>query len=202
MEETNTKLNVYQRLFLAKKYIATQTTKKSGKNTFSKYDYFTPEQVDALVLSACDHAQLDFHFDLKQDDYGVYGELRVVNLDDPSDFIFYSQRSAVPEIKATNITQQYGGAMTYTRRYMLQNVFCIADNKLDFDHDSWKKIEVITASQAESLRNIIKEKNISAETIVKYLAQQGLSKLNEVPKEAFNKVREDIFKLSNNTYPQ
>lgn len=200
MEEN--KMNVYQRLFLAKKHIATQTTKKSGKNAFSKYDYFTPEQVDALVLAACDHAQLDFHFDLREDSFGIYGELRVVNLDDPSDFIFYTQRSAIPEIKATNRTQQYGGAMTYTRRYMLQNVFCIADNKLDFDHNNGGLADVITQSQVDSLVEMIKEKGIKTEDVVAYLKTQGLSKLKEIPKEYYGKMRDDLFKLSPKSFPE
>lgn len=196
------KLNVYQRLFEAKKHIASQITKKSGKNAFAKYDYFTPEQVDALVLSACEVAQIDFHFDLKEDSFGVYGELRVVNLDNPNDYIFYSQRSAIPEIKATNRTQQYGGAMTYTRRYMLQNVFCIADNKLDFDHNNGGLADTITDDQVNLLRQVIKTNNIKADDVVQYLSSQGLSKLKDIPKEYFNKMREDIFKLSPQTYPE
>lgn len=200
--EENKSLNVYQRLFIAKKHIASQTTKKSGKNSFSKYDYFTPEQVDALVLSACETAQIDFHFDMREDSFGIYGELRVVNLDDPRDFIFYSQRSAIPEIKATNRTQQYGGAMTYTRRYMLQNVFCIADNKLDFDHNNGGLADTITDAQVDNLKTLIREKEIATEDVVSYLKSQGLSKLKEIPKEYFNKMREDIFKLSKQNYPE
>lgn len=200
--EENKVLNVYQRLFLAKKHIATQTTKKSGKNDFSKYEYFKPEQVDALVLSACEAAQLDFHFDLKEDSMGVYGEIRIVNIDNPSEVIHYTQRSAIPEIKATNRTQQYGGAMTYTRRYMLQNIFCIADNRLDFDHNNGGLADVITEAQKQSLIEIIKDQQIKTEDVVAYLKSQGLTKLQEIPKQHYDKAREDILRLGNESFPE
>lgn len=200
--EENKELNVYQRLFLAKKHIATQTTKKSGKNDFSKYEYFKPEQVDALVLSACEAAQIDFHFDLKEDSLGVYGEIRIVNIDNPSEVISYTQRSAIPEIKATNRTQQYGGAMTYTRRYMLQNVFCIADNRLDFDHNNGGLADVITEKQKEILVEIIKERQIKTEDVVAYLKAQGLTKLQEIPKQYYAKAREDILSLGKGSFPE
>jgi len=36
-------------------------------------------------------------------------------------------------LKATNIAQQLGGAMTYSKRYLLMNAYDISDNNLDFD---------------------------------------------------------------------
>jgi hypothetical protein len=36
-------------------------------------------------------------------------------------------------IKATNATQQIGGAVTYTERYLSMVAFDIKDNNLDFD---------------------------------------------------------------------
>jgi len=193
--------NLYQRIFLAKKHIAAQTTKKSGTNTFSKYEYFKPEQVDALVLAACDHAGIDFHFDLKEDSMGIFGEVRIVNVDNPEETILYTQRSAIPEIKATNRTQQYGGAMTYTRRYMLQNIFCIADNKLDFDFNNGKLHDLITENQVTKLTEIIKEREVETKDIVAYLKSQGLNKLKEIPKEYYEKMREDIFNLGKEKFP-
>lgn len=200
-EKREVTLNVYQRLFLAKKYIATQVTKKSGKNGFSNYEYFKPEQVDALVLSACETAQIDFHFDLKEDNYGIFGEVRIVNVDNPTDYIFYTQRSAIPEIKATNRTQQYGGAMTYTRRYMLQNIFCIADNKLDFDHNNGVS-DVITNGQLNKLTKIVEENNIPIQQVKNYLKSQGINSSKEIPKESFERIREGIFQLAENTFPE
>ena len=38
-----------------------------------------------------------------------------------------------PKITATNETQQMGGAMTYSERYLLMSIYGIKDNNLDFD---------------------------------------------------------------------
>jgi chaperonin GroEL len=54
MENTEkTLIDVYKKMFHAKKYIAETKVKKAGKNEFSKYDYFTPEQIAQLVYDAC-----------------------------------------------------------------------------------------------------------------------------------------------------
>ena len=107
--------NIYQKIFNAKKFIASQSTKKAGRNKFSGYDYYTPEQIESLVISACEKNGIDFHFSLLQDEIGLYGKTVLVNLDNPQEQVSYELRTEVPEIKATNRTQQYGGAMTYCR---------------------------------------------------------------------------------------
>jgi hypothetical protein len=44
---------IYEKIANAKQQIAETPMKKLGKNTFSGYEYFTPEQVNILVQKAC-----------------------------------------------------------------------------------------------------------------------------------------------------
>jgi hypothetical protein len=107
--------------------------KKQGKNTFSKYDYYTPEQVAELVTWATHEVKLLTKFDLIRNDLGISGRLSVFDIESDESPVIYEMASAIPDIKATNISQQLGGAMTYTKRYLLMNAFDIVDNNLDFD---------------------------------------------------------------------
>ena len=126
-------MEVYNKIAQAIQDIKKSSLKKSGHNSFSKYDYYTPDQISSLVTSACDKLKLLPMFDLKRNELGVTGKLTIINLEKEDDAAIYEMASAIPEIKATNIAQQLGGAMTYTKRYMLMNAFDISDNTLDFD---------------------------------------------------------------------
>lgn len=107
--------------------------KKLGKNKFSNYDYYTPEQVAELVTAATHKVKLLCKFDLKRNELGITGTLSVFDIESDEQPVTYEMATAIPEIKATNIAQQIGGAMTYTKRYLLMNAFDIVDNNLDFD---------------------------------------------------------------------
>ena len=48
----------------AKKQIHDMDIKKEGRNSFSKYDYFTPSQIEGLVNKACEDNEIITTFDL------------------------------------------------------------------------------------------------------------------------------------------
>lgn len=129
-------MEVYKKINQAIEKIKSSNLKKGGYNSYSEYSYYTPEQIDKLVREACKDLNLFIKFDLKRNELGIDGMLEIIDLDleinAPS--AFYTMASDIPSIKATNISQQLGGAMTYTKRYMLMNVFDIVDNNLDFDN--------------------------------------------------------------------
>ena len=138
--------------------------KKQGKNTFSKYDYYTPEQVSELVIGATHEVKLLTKFDLIRNELGITGRLSIFDIESDEQPIVYEMASAIPDIKATNISQQLGGAMTYTKRYLLMNAFDIADNNLDFDTTEntktvIKKSEVTELDEAIiiSIKNALSE---------------------------------------------
>lgn|SRR5574343_301614 len=122
----------------AKKEIAATKMKKAGYNEYSKYNYFTPEQVKQLVEDACFSNGIFCKFDLIRNELGITGQLTLIDLDTAKE-ISYFMASAIPQITATNATQQLGGAMTFTERYLKMTAFGIADNTMDFDaHNNTK----------------------------------------------------------------
>lgn len=129
------KLNIYQKLHEARKYIKTCEEKKAGFNDYSKYEYYTPEQISSLVFRASEQFGLLNIFNLKRNELGIFGELKVFDAE-TGESITFEMASAIPEIKATNAAQQLGGAVTYTERYLLMVAFDIKDNNLDPDNDN------------------------------------------------------------------
>jgi hypothetical protein len=125
--------NVYVRLAEAREIIANTKIKKKGRNNFSKYDYFTPEQITQLAEDACRKTGLITIYNLEKNELEHFGTLKVVNVDSPNDTIVFRQTTAVPEIKATNLAQKIGGTTTYNSRYLTMTAFAISDNSLDFD---------------------------------------------------------------------
>lgn len=124
--------NVLSKLATARVFIKSHPVKKDGRNDFSKYDYFTPEIVSKLVNDACVEANIICVFNLKQDTIGYYGEVITTDLDSGEQLVT-EMRTAKPEIKATNETQQMGGMNTYAKRYAFMSLFDIEDNSIDFD---------------------------------------------------------------------
>lgn len=132
--------NVLSKLATARTHIKSHPLKKDGRNTFSKYDYFTPELIGKMVNEACIEANLICTFSLKADEYGFYGEVITTDMENGESLITI-MRTAKPSITATNETQQMGGMQTYTKRYCLMSLFDIEDNTIDFDsHDNTKTI--------------------------------------------------------------
>lgn len=125
-------MKIIAKIAAAKLAIKNTKIKKEGRNDFSKYDYFTPSQIEFLVQQACSEQKLLTTFDLIRNELGVYGVLTVYDIES-DEHLKYQMATAIPEIKATNISQQLGGCMTYTERYLKTSAFGITDNNLDFD---------------------------------------------------------------------
>jgi hypothetical protein len=125
-------MKLIEKISAAKKEIKETKLKKEGTNKFSNYDYFTPSQIEFLVQQVCQSQKMLTKFDLIRDSLGVFGVLTIFDCE-TEDKLEYTMASAIPEIKATNISQQLGGCMTYTERYLKTSAFGITDNNLDFD---------------------------------------------------------------------
>src|ERR1039458_4417922 len=143
-------MNIYEKLAAARKLIRETKLKKEGENAFSKYQYFTPEQVESLVAKACEETKTICITSLKMDDHGYYQRLSFVDLEKIADetgamfndAIEFELRTEKPDIKATNATQQMGGMDTYSERYIKMKVFQIKDNDLDFDAQDNRPVAV------------------------------------------------------------
>jgi len=179
-------MNITEKLLEARKRIKETSIKKDGRNNFTNYDYFTPSQVSELVNSVCQELRILPLFSLNKDEFGLYGQLNIYDLeidkDTESDSIETIMYTEMPSIKATNMTQQMGGCETYTKRYMLMSAFDITDNNLDFD--------------SQDNRPKAKEGNLDDTfKIIVDVAQDQLNKTRQTPVEspqANPKVKTDI----------
>ena len=124
--------NVIKKIWEAKQNIVSTKHKKEGWNDYSKYNYFTPEQVKLLAAEQEKALHILFKFDFDRDQFGSYGLLTVYDLES-GEAISFKAATQIPEIKATNAAQQHGGAMTFTERYLIQFALGISDNTLDPD---------------------------------------------------------------------
>lgn len=149
-------MNLYEKLNKARELVRTTKHKKAGRNDYSKYDYFTPEQVELIVAEVCMETQMLPLCNLKRNEYGLFQEMALVNLEDSNEVpLFFELATEKGELKATNTTQQMGGTDTYSERYLKMKVFQIKDNNLDFDaHDnakSQKSAKDIPVAESEDL---------------------------------------------------
>lgn len=126
-------MNIYEKLHKARELVRNTKHKKAGTNTYSHYDYFTPEQTELIVSEVCEETEMLPMCSLKRNKYGLYQELVLVNLEDTKDTITFELATIKGEMKATNETQQMGGTDTYSERYIKMKVFQIKDNNLDPD---------------------------------------------------------------------
>ena len=141
--------NVLKKLFLAKASVAQMRNKKDWSNSFAKYEYFTPEQVNKIVQTVNDEQWLFTAFSLKRNEYWVYGVLTVYDIESGESMDF-EMASEIPDIKATVWTQQLWGCVTYTERYLLMSVYWIKDNSLDLDSDEQYKSRKTTKKSEPS----------------------------------------------------
>lgn len=125
---------VLSKLAIARKIIRNKNTSKDGKNTFSKYDYYTPEQISNWIMNACDEAGIITCFSLECDEYGLYGRYTVCDLDS-EERVDFNMRTKKPSMTAANEAQEMGSCVTYVERYLGMSTFQIKDNSLDPDSD-------------------------------------------------------------------
>lgn len=149
--------NVLKKLFLAKAMVSQMKNSKEWSNDFSKYSYFTPEQVNKIVQTVNDENWLFTAFNLKRNEYWVFWTLTVYDIESWESLEF-EMASEIPEIKATNAAQQLGWCVTYTERYLKMSVYWIVDNSLDFDTTENTKARVQKKSEWEDLERFEKAK--------------------------------------------
>lgn len=124
---------IYDKLNQARQLVRNTKHKKEGRNTYSKYDYFTPEQVETIVSEVTEKTKMLVLCNLKRNQYGLFQELTLVDLENEGETLSFELATEMGSLTATNETQQMGGTDTYSERYIKMKVFQIKDNNLDFD---------------------------------------------------------------------
>lgn len=161
-------MEIFKKLQKARMYIKAKEVKKLGYNTYSNYAYYTPEQVNDLTTEAANEYQLFNKYDLIKRELGLVGKLTIHDLES-NEKIQFEAPTDVPEMKATNLAQQYGGAMTYNNRYLLMFAYDIMDNSLDSDAQDPKQFKTIQKQISEQLQQC--QDNELVKTVKKRLTE-------------------------------
>ena len=124
---------MYEKLAKARELVRNTSHKKRGRNDYSKFDYFTQEQIETTVSEVCRETKMLSLYNLKRNEFGLYQEMTLVPLGEDYEPLVFELATAQGEMTATNASQQMGGTDTYSERYLKMKVFQIKDNNLDPD---------------------------------------------------------------------
>lgn len=175
------KLNIFQKLTKARAELGKIDLKKSGHNSYSNYDYF--ELSDFLP-----------HINRINNDLGIiaifqYSNdeaiLKIVNVDDPEDFIPFPTPIEVANLKECSGIQNIGASQKFARRYCYQMAYEIseADNidggQVDMDKEEAKK--KISKASVLTIKNLITETNVN---IADFLEWAGVVKIEDITNAA------------------
>lgn len=136
-------MNIYEKIQLGKVKLLESDIKKTGRNNFSKYDYF--ELGDFLPTA------IVILNDLKVFTYPTFTKesaiLNVINIEDPNERFQLESPMASADLKGMHDIQNLGAVITYQRRYLYICLFDISENDyLDAVAGKDSKIKVTSKS--------------------------------------------------------
>lgn len=149
--------NVFERLQMVRVELQQVEMKKSGKNTFSKYDYFELADFLPQVNELCNKHRITpvVIFNEKE------AKLTVYNQDDKDDYIEFTSPFLVCELKGSNRLQALGSAHSYLRRYLYLTAFEIieSDGIDGLPEEARKEVPQVDETQQKLLAAIMKNKD-------------------------------------------
>ncbi|MCL2775034.1 MAG: ERF family protein [Oscillospiraceae bacterium] len=135
MSENKTNINnIYTKLQTAKKLLSEKNIKKSGKNSYSGFEYF--ELSDFLPSIIEIFADIGLFSKITFTD--EMATLKIVNAENPAEVEEYTSPMRTLELKGANLIQALGGIQTYQRRYLYMAALDITESDM-FDANSGKK---------------------------------------------------------------
>lgn len=129
-------LTIYQKIQKARVMLQARNLKKSGKNTFSKYEYFELSDFLPHINEILNELNLFSMCDIND----TVGILTIFDAEDPQKFIQFTMPSASMEVKGANSIQNLGAIQTYIRRYLYMLAFEISEtDAIDLEEDKNEK---------------------------------------------------------------
>lgn len=186
MAEEIKKLNIYQKLQKSRVELQVKNLKKSGKNSYSNYEYFELGDFLPGVNEVCNNNGLAtiFHFEKE------IATLSVIDVDNPESIIKFETPIEMAAIKGSSTIQQIGGTQTYARRYLYMMAFEIAEtdivDKSEVDLDKQEGEQKIGTVHLNVIRKLIDETEITS-----FLKYAGAEKLEDIK----NKDYPELLKL-------
>lgn len=118
--------NIYEKLQLCRVKLNDKKIKKSGKNSYSGYEYFELKDFLPIVNQLFEENKISSIFNLNSES----ATLEIINTENVEDKITFSIPVADASIKGSSPVQALGGQITYLRRYLYINALEIAENDI------------------------------------------------------------------------
>ena len=125
---------------------------KSGHNKFGNFKYFELDDIMPCIQTKCyEHdLMMQFLFDEKK------ATLMIVDVNNGDRFCNSIPMPAIKELnKKMNVVQSLGAYITYLKRYLLLNTFCICEKSV-IDSDAMSSID---NQKAASTKNVKPQNN-------------------------------------------
>ncbi len=145
--------SVYEKLQKCRAILGDKKIAKSGKNSYSKYEYFELKDFLPIVNKLFEENKLTSIFNLNKEE----ATLKIINIENISDEVVFSVPVAEAQISGCSPIQALGGQITYLRRYLYINALEIAESDMQNREKPVEKnvaeeeLKVIYMSKVDSL---------------------------------------------------
>ncbi|HQJ59921.1 MAG TPA: ERF family protein, partial [bacterium] len=153
---------IYKKLNRLRMEFLSRGVKKTGYNGYSDYPYFELEDILPIAVPLCNEIGLTTITSFKRNELGVYGIMRIVDIDAPDKFVEIESASGMATLKACHDIQNVGAVETYHRRYLWTALLELTE------HDAMEEKTESGEGEGESVKEEKgKKKKISAPPLTK-----------------------------------
>lgn len=114
-------MNIYEKLIEARLKIQDKGIKKSGRNDYSKYDYFTLKDIIELVVPLCSELKMLPVISFTAES----ATLEIIDAEKPAEKIVITSPMSRAALKGCHEVQNLGAVQSYLRRYLYMAAFDI-----------------------------------------------------------------------------
>lgn len=119
-------MNVYEKLQSCRCELQQKKLKKSGKNTFSGFEYFELKDFLPTLNELFRSSGLSTNFSIADNN----ASLQIINIEKPDEVVTFTSPIAELDLKGCNKIQALGGVHTYMKRYLYLNALEIVEADL------------------------------------------------------------------------
>lgn len=168
-------MNIYEKIQFVKVKLLEANIKKSGQNKFAGYTYYELADFTPYIIKFCEQMKLFTAVSFDKE----LARLKIVNAENPEEFIEYTSPMEQLELKGCNKIQALGGVETYSRRYLYMSAFDIIENDM-FDAVVDESNNTIDKTKVEALKKSISNNNIDETQVIKVLSKYNYTKLEQI----------------------
>lgn len=116
-------MNAWEKLQLVRQLMSKADLKKTGENRFSKYNYYTLDDLLPTLTQFLHDQKLVTSFEMNADE-AIY---RVINAEKPDEEIVFTCPTVMAEMKGSSKIQELGATLSYCHRYLVLLAFSICE---------------------------------------------------------------------------